>query len=145
MNAVQGLKVLAAVMGVLIIAAVGLLGYGVYSKLGGGDKADPVAESGPQAPVAGEPQPGALPTAAPALPTAPVADAPVSDTLAVVGLDQPTGSRIAAAGTAGALLTLRIEGGDRPDRVAVIDLRTGRLAAWVHVGQATDAMTPPAE
>lgn len=123
MNAVQGLKVLAAVMGVLIIAAIGLLGYGVYSKLDGDGKAAPVSGTGPQAPVADLPASGVRAVAAPGI-----------DTLAPLSLDQPSGSRIVGASTAGDLLTLRVEGGDRPDRVAVVDLRTGRVAAWVHVG-----------
>lgn len=127
MNAVQGLKLLAAVMGVLIIAAIGLLGYGVYSKLDGGGKAGPAvpATDGPQAPVSG---------------LSPVASAPQQpasqDTPPPVSLDQPAGSRIADATTAGSLLTLRIEGGELPDRVAVVDLATGRVAAWVHIGSA---------
>ncbi|MGC2854431.1 hypothetical protein ACM64Y_03070 [Novispirillum sp. DQ9] len=108
-------------MGVLIIGAIGLLGYGVYSKLDGGGKSE--AADGTAPPVAAAPAPPAPTSVTP----------PVADTMVALGLDQPDGSRIAGASTDGPLLTLRIEGGDRPDRVAVIDLRTGTVAGWVHV------------
>ena len=49
---------------------------------------------------------------------------------AVATLDEPAGTRIAgAAGTAEALV-LRLQGGG-PDRVVVLDVRSGRIAARV--------------
>lgn len=114
---------LSAVMGVLIIGGLGLLGYGVYSKLGGSGKDD--------APAAADVVSPAAPPAAASLRTAtPEATA---TQLGALGLDQPAGSRIADANAQGNLLTLRIEGGGLNDRVAVVDLAAGRVLGWVHV------------
>lgn len=125
MNAVRGLKLLSAVMALLIVGGLGLLGYGVYSKLGGSVKGDaqsvaePAAESttGEHAPV-GEP----------------VAVGAALASFGALGLDQPSGSRIAAAATDGPLMTLRIEGGGQDDRVVIVDMRAGRVIGVVHVG-----------
>ncbi len=133
MNAVRGLKLLSAVMALLIVGGLGLLGYGVYSKLGGSVKGDaqPVAETTAepdavvQPPVAG---PGAGPVVAPVNAGAPLAS------FGALGLDQPAGSRIVAATTDGPLMTLRIEGGGQDDRVMIIDMRAGRVIGAVHVG-----------
>jgi len=108
-------------MAILIVGGLGLLGYGVYSKLGGSVKSDaPAADNGDAPPVLAAPS-----------------SVPAETTLSSFGgiaLNQPAGSRIAEATTAGTLMTLRIEGGGRTDRVVVIDLNTGRVAGWIHVG-----------
>jgi hypothetical protein len=122
MNAVRGLKLLVAVMAILIVGGLGLLGYGVYSKLGGNVKSD-ASDAAPSAQAAVPP-----PAAAP--------EPERTSSSGDVTLDQPPGSRIADAATVGGLMTVRVEGGGRNDRVAVIDLSAGRVVGWVHVGSA---------
>lgn len=133
MNAVRGLKLLSAVMAILIVGGLGLLGYGVYSKLGGSVKSD--AESGvameaesKAETVAAAPPAGPVPVAEPVASGRPLAS------FGALGLDQPAGSRIAAVNTDGPLMTLRIEGGGQDDRVMIVDMRTGQLIGAVHVG-----------
>ena len=49
-------------------------------------------------------------------------------------LDEPAGTRIAGASAASDRLALRLQGGG-PDRVVVVDLRTGRVVARAGLAQ----------
>lgn len=55
-----------------------------------------------------------------------VAAAPVTQ----VVLDEPVGTRIAAASVSGDRVLVRLEG-EGPDRLAVVDLRTGRVVSRI--------------
>ncbi len=50
--------------------------------------------------------------------------------LGSVTLDEPAGTRIVAASPGGEHVVLRLEGGG-PDRVAVVDLRSGRVVGRI--------------
>lgn len=54
--------------------------------------------------------------------------APVVAPLAQATLDEPAGTRIAGVATASDRLAVQLQGGG-PDRVVVMDLRTGRVVA----------------
>ncbi len=58
----------------------------------------------------------------------PIASAVVSNPTADTPVDEPAGTRIAQIALAGDRLALQLAGGG-PDRVVVIDTRTGRLIA----------------
>lgn len=111
MNAITAVKTLVIVMGILIVAGLGLLGYGMYSKAGQVVKGEPSK-------------------------TVPVrAAAAVRDGgFGRLGLDQPAGSRITDATTSDNLLILSIEGGGLEDRVVVVDLQRGVPLGTVHIG-----------
>lgn len=64
---------------------------------------------------------------APAATTAPVAAGPVT-------LDEPAGTRIAAASADGDRLVIQLQGGG-PDRVVVLDLRTRAVTARVRLAE----------
>ena len=54
----------------------------------------------------------------------------VPPSLGNVTQDEPAGTRIAGAETAGEHIVLRLEGGG-PDRVAVVELRNGRVVGRI--------------
>ena len=54
----------------------------------------------------------------------------VPPSLGNVVLDEPTGTRIAGAEAGGEHILLRLEGGG-PDRVAVVELRSGRVVGRI--------------
>jgi hypothetical protein len=94
MAGMRGLKVLVVVMGVLIVAASGVLVAVLVKRA--------------------------------VAPPAPVASAT---------LDEPTGSRIAATALGADRLAVTMNGGG-PDRVVVIDLRTGQVVGRVSLAPA---------
>lgn len=51
-------------------------------------------------------------------------------TLGSVTLDEPAGTRIAGAVAGGDIIVLNLQGGG-PDRVAVVELRTGRVVGRI--------------
>lgn len=97
MRAIKGLVVF---LGVLLLAGLGLLGYGLYSK----------------APVKG------TPSAAPAT----TAVAPVAD-FGQLAVPVPAGSRIEQMMVAGERVVLRLSGGG-PERILVLDPGQGKVA-----------------
>lgn len=103
----KAIKALVIFMGILIVAGLGLLGYGMYTKAGRSVKPSPVETS-----------------AAPALPSVVSVENTAFET---VVLRQPPGTRIAAAEVSGGLLVLRLTDGGQPDRVSVIDVGRGSL------------------
>jgi hypothetical protein len=112
----QAIKALVIFMGILIVAGLGLLGYGMYTKAGRAVKPSPAPEApisaiAPVAPIDGHPAGNAAP--APAVAVSPFGR---------LALAQPPGTRIVAAEAAGGLLILHLAEGGRPDRVAVVDL-----------------------
>jgi len=112
----QAIKALVIFMGILLIAGLGLLGYGMYTKAGRSVK--------PSAPAAMVTTPSAL------------AD------FGALGLDQPVGTRIVGVQVTGPVLTVQLTEGGRPDRVAVVDLAAGRVLGVVSLDGA--AATPEA-
>lgn len=97
MRAIKGLVVF---LGVLLLAGLGLLGYGLYSK----------------APVKGTPSAASV---APAV--APVAD------FGQLAVPVPAGSRIEQMMVAGERVVLRLSGGG-PERILVLDPGQGKVA-----------------
>lgn len=97
MRAIKGLVVF---LGVLLLAGLGLLGYGLYSK----------------APVKG------TPSAAPGT----TAAAPVAD-FGQLAVPVPAGSRIEQMMVAGERVVLRLSGGG-PERILVLDPGQGKVA-----------------
>ena len=106
-GALRALKVAVVVMGVLIIGGTGLLGVLIARRMSG---AAHVSASLPAA----------------SAPSSAAAGAPVPDAL----LDEPSGTRVASASLAGDRMALALQGGG-PDRVVVLDLRSGRIVARV--------------
>ena len=61
-------------------------------------------------------------------PPAPIASAVVTAPAAETLIDEPAGTRVATISLAGDHLALQLNGGG-PDRVVVVDTRTGRIVA----------------
>jgi hypothetical protein len=119
----RAIKVLVIFMGVLLVAGLGLLGYGMYTKAGKTMKTPPVAEAVPQAVVSGVgARVGAL--------------VPFGS----VGLDQPAGTSVEAVTVAGAQLVVTLRGGGLADRIVVLD-----SASQTVIGRLTVDGLPVAE
>jgi hypothetical protein len=103
----RALKAAVVVMGVLIIGGTGLLGVLIARRMSG------AAHVGASSKSAAAPGPAA-------------AGAAVPDAL----LDEPSGTRVAGTSLAGDRMALALQGGG-PDRVVVLDLRSGRVIARV--------------
>ncbi|MQX35766.1 hypothetical protein [Roseospira navarrensis] len=107
----RAVKILVATMGVLIIAGMGLVIYGLMKS------SEEMAKDGavPEVAPAGLARPVPAPVPAPASPFDPV------------HLGEPAGSRIAHMTSDGhGRLLLGLTDGGRPDRVVVIDTASGR-------------------
>lgn len=117
----KAIKALVFFMGFLLVAGIGLLGYGMYSKAGRSVKAPAVIA------------PAGVPVAAPV------------DLAGFggLGLDQPAGTRIAAARVSGTILVVELTDGGRADRVALVDLAGGSLLGMVYVDAAAAAPEAP--
>jgi hypothetical protein len=107
-GALRALKVAVVVMGVLIIGGTGLLGVLIARRMSG--VAHPTASTSP----ASSSTPGIA------------ASVPAADVL----LDEPSGTRVASTAIAGDRIAVSLQGGG-PDRVIVLDLRTGRIVTRV--------------
>ena len=117
----RAIKALVFFMGFLLIAGLGLLGYGMYTKAGKAVKpsepvvaAAPIATSGSLAPR----------------------------DFGTIELDQPVGTRIAETRLMGTTLTLTLVDGGQPDRVAVVDLAKGQVVGMLSLmpSENADAM-----
>lgn len=118
----QAIKALVIFMGVLLLAGLGLLGYGMYTKAGKAVKDAPVVAS---------------PLGSPAAAGAVVASAGLAG-FGTLGLDQPAGTSIAAVTVAGSQMVITLRGGGLGDRVVVVDSTTRAV-----IGQVTlDAALP---
>lgn len=120
-------KALSAVLGVLILGAVGLLGYGLFYK------------TSPQNP---QQENAASFAAVPDAPSAPVAAVESFD---AVGLGQPAGSSIAQATAQGTLVYLTVQGGGLADRILVVDLARHRVIGRIDIGDADSHPPRPAK
>lgn len=107
MKAIKGLVIF---MGVLIIAGLGLLGYGMYTKAGKSVR------------------PAAVPATVATLPA-------TADAFGVVGLGEPLGTTITQVTINGGLMAVVIRGRG-PDRVHVVDLGQGRKLGTVMLNEA---------
>lgn len=116
----RAVKALVIFMGLLIVLALGLLGYGVYSTADRVGKPSPVAVVSPDTP--------------PQSATAPVTALVAVEPFGAIGLDQPPDSRIVAATPQGNLLSVQVDGGGLPDRVVLVDLDARRVLGTVHLG-----------
>ncbi|MDE2197452.1 MAG: hypothetical protein KGJ41_00405 [Rhodospirillales bacterium] len=65
-----------------------------------------------------------------AMPAAPTPAPTLTSTLAPALLDEPAGTRIAGASALADRVVLRLQGGG-PDRVVVVDLRSGRVVGRI--------------
>ncbi len=123
----QAIKALVFFMGFLLIAGLGLLGYGMYTKAGRSVKSStPVVTT--EAPPVG--------TSAATAPTA----------FGTIVLDQPVGTRIVESRLEGGLLMVRLAEGGQADRVGIVDLAAGRLLGMVtlEAGAPTAEVAPEA-
>lgn len=101
----RALKVAVVVMGVLIIGGTGLLGVLIAGRMSGAAHAPASGARGTQ----------------------PIAAAGLApDTV----LDEPAGTRVAGTSLHGGQMAVALQGGG-PDRVVVVDLRSGRVVARV--------------
>lgn len=112
----KAIKALVIFMGVLIVAGLGLLGYGMYTKAGRSVKPSTVTTP-----------PGAV-----------VLPADV-EAFGALDLPQPPGTRIAAATVSGGVLVLHLTDGGRPDRVTLIDLGRGSVLGNVRLTPRVEA------
>jgi len=122
----RAVKILVAAMGVLIVAGMGLLIYGVMQTSGklGADKAPP-----PPPPSASA--------------VAPLASS--AEPFGAVALGEPEGSHIAHMTSDGqGRLLLGVSGGGKPDRVLVIDVTEGRRLGVIGLGSDMRETAPPA-
>jgi len=127
----RAVKILVAAMGVLIVAGMGLLIYGVMQTSGklGADKASP-------------------PPPPPASASATAAPASSAEPFGAVALGEPEGSHIAHMTSDGqGRLLLGVSGGGQPDRVLVIDATQGRRLGTIGLGpsvssRARDSVPP---
>lgn len=110
----KALKALVIGMGLLIVAGLGGLGWGLYRNT---HRAAPVA-----APVA------ALPSVP--VPAEPLASATAEHGFFTVDVPVPEGARLEQVGEAGGRLVLRLSGGEG-DRLVLIDPASGRVTGTV--------------
>ncbi len=124
----QALKSLVLFMGLLIVAGIGVLAYGLYKKS--------TELSAPPSAVTAPAQMGAPPAPmAAGLPGA-VAGATLSAIdFGLLGLDQPTGSTVRSYRLSGSLLVIEVVGGGDPPRLVVVDLVRGTIAGTVHLSR----------
>ncbi len=113
-------------MGVLIIGALGLLGYGLFYK---------TSPQNPQQENAASPPAVAVPAAS----TTAVED------FDAIGLAQPTGSVIAQVTAQGGVVYLTVQGGGVSDRVLVVDLVKRRVVGRIDMGDADSRPPRPAK
>jgi len=118
MNSVKAVKSLALGMGVLLLAGLGLLAYGLYSQAGKKAK-----------------------TAAPVQTEAPVA----VDGFGDLTLAEPPGARIAGVHLNGTMLAVIVRG-QGPDRIVLVDMARGERIGTVHLGNGpVEPQVPGAE
>lgn len=111
----KAVKSLVAFMGVLLVAGLALLGYGMYTKAGRAVK--PSAEAS-VAPSSGPSVPVAMPI--------PSSFAAPATAYGAQPLGQPAGSRIAAVTLNNGLAAVTITGGGLGDRLVILDTTAGR-------------------
>lgn len=125
----KAIKTLVVFMGVLLVAGLALLGYGMYSKAGRVVKPSATA----QAPVTPGPVIASAPNSAAVAAFAPLA------------LNQPAGSQIAATQWNGSLLAVTVTGGGPADRVVIVDLANAAVLGTVSLGAAAPVAAPVAQ
>lgn len=128
----KALKALVIFMGILIVAGIGLVVYGLVTQFGKPDDA-PVVAGPAVAPPAGNPVPPGAVAGAEAVGRVPAA--PFGD----VALDQPADSRIVGATVAEGRILLRLSGGGKPDRVVMLKADDGGLLGTISLGAESEA------
>ena len=132
----KAIKALVIGMGVLIGVGLALVIYGISNKVG--DRTEKTAP-GPTAEVPLDggiaPAPDTAPEAAPGqIPPTRVAPSPQRVRPFSLTLDgQPAGSRIVGTSLSGDRVAVTLEGGGRPPRVVVVDLRSGKVVGTLAV------------
>lgn len=116
----KALKALVAVMGILILAGIGLVIYGVLTQFGpGGDEASSVAET---APVVAPPLDDATPGAGA---IAPRMEPAAAQSFGDIVLAEPESTEIADVSVSDRHIILRLTGGGLPDRIVVLRAADG--------------------
>lgn len=105
----RALKALVIVMGVLILAGMGLVGYGIVKRV-----------ATPERPS----QPATMPTAS-------AVSAPEARPYGPVEISLPSGARIARTRTSGERLIVELELASGGERLLVLDLATGALVGTI--------------
>jgi hypothetical protein len=138
----QAIKSLVVFMGILIVAGIGLLGYGMYTKsrsLGSESAAAapsaPLSGLTPSAPVASgtpgrPPAPGQI--AAPG-PVVAVGGGVVLPAFDMLSLGEPKGTVARTFQVSGSTLVIELAGGGKPPRLAVVDLSRGSVLGTVQL------------
>lgn len=108
----QAIKAVVIFMGILIIGGLGLLGWGVMTKLDKQETPPEAKAEAPAAPVA------SMHASAPALEVA---------GFGALTLDQPPGTAITGTSLSGHLLAVTVDGGGQGPRVVVVDLSDGAV------------------
>ncbi|EKV31378.1 hypothetical protein C882_3751 [Caenispirillum salinarum AK4] len=134
----KALKALVVVMGILIVAGVGLVIYGVLTQFG------PDVEEGET--IAGPATaPGVAPpldTPAPAAPGGGVVGAVPAEPIGDIMLDEPAATEITGATVGENRILLRLSGGGRPDRVVILRATDGERLGSITLGGADEADAP---
>lgn len=119
---IKVVKGVAILLGVMIVGGLALLAYGVFIYKPG--------KQNPQPEIAAQPS----------VPSAPA----VMGDFNVIGLDQPTGSSVAAVTAQGGLVYVTVRGGGEPDRVLVVDLARRNVLGRIDMGAADSRPPRPA-
>ncbi|WP_404386065.1 hypothetical protein [Caenispirillum salinarum] len=128
----KALKALVVVMGILIVAGVGLVIYGVLTQFGPGAEEGETVAGPATAPAVAPP----LETPAPAAPGGGVAGAMPAEPIGDITLDEPAATEITGATVGENRILLRLSGGGRPDRVVVLRAADGARLGSITLGGA---------
>lgn len=129
----KALKALVVVMGILIVAGVGLVIYGVMTQFGkDADEGTPVAAEPSPSPAVAPPMEAQAPTAGARSVVGVMPAEPFGD----IVLDEPAATEITGATAGDGRILLRLTGGGRPDRVVVLRATDGERLGSVTLGGA---------
>lgn len=130
----KALKALVVVMGILIVAGIGLVIYGLLTQFGDGPEAPVATAPGVAPPVGEEVRAVGGREALGVLPPAPFGD---------VLVEQPPGTEIVGATVGEGRILLRLSGGGKPDRVVVLKAGDGAMLGTIGLATQQDDVAQP--